>query len=206
MNKIRINEIFWSAQGEGSRKGFPSIFVRLTGCSLKCSYCDSKSSWEEGEFLTENEILSEVDKLMGKYPASQVVFTGGEPLEHEIEGVVDLLKDKGCFLAVETCGIFNRDIDFNWWTVSPKDVTDFKIDEGLRDKISELKLIVNRNLNIKIIKTVTKGLKHVPVYLQPQFPDVDRYERTFKLFEKCIRNGMENIRLGDQMHRLYNIR
>ena len=206
MTKIKINEIFWSAQGEGARKGFPSIFVRLTGCSLRCEYCDSKNSWEEGELLSEDEIVLKVDGLMKEYPDSQVVFTGGEPLEHKIEGVTEKLKRKSYYLAVETSGVFNSEIDFNWWAVSPKDVRDFVIHEEIRNKISELKLIVNSNLNIDRIKTITTGLENIPVYLQPQFPDPDRYEKTFELFQNCIRAGLENIRIGDQLHRHYNIR
>ncbi|MEN8221868.1 MAG: 7-carboxy-7-deazaguanine synthase QueE [Acidobacteriota bacterium] len=206
MNKIKVNELFWSAQGEGARKGCPSIFVRLTGCSLKCEYCDSKSSWEEGDLFTEDEIVSKIERLMGKYPGSQVVFTGGEPLEHKIDGVTERLINKGYFLAVETSGIYNSGIKFDWWTVSPKDVSGFIIKEGLRKKISELKLIVNKNLDINRIKIITAGLENVPVYLQPQFPDADRYIKTFELFEACIKNGIGNIRIGDQMHRQYDIR
>ena len=206
MNKIKINEIFWSAQGEGFRKGYPSIFIRVTGCSLRCDYCDSKNSWEEGKFLTENEILSEVEKLMGKYPGSQVVFTGGEPLEHKIDSVAEKLKNAGYYLAVETSGIFNSDIKFNWWTVSPKDKNNFKIDKGIQGKISEIKLIVNKNLNTNAIKKITDGLESVPVYLQPQFPYPYRYKKTFELFEACIREGIGNVRVGDQMHRHFDIR
>lgn len=206
MANIRINEIFWSAQGEGARKGFSSIFVRFTGCSLRCEYCDSKSSWEEGDLLTEDEIVSKIDQLMSEYPGSQIVFTGGEPLEQEIEGIAERLKDKNYYLAVETSGIFNSNIDFNWWAVSPKDVCDFKITEGIRNKVSELKLIVTKNLSVEKIKLITAGLKSVPVYLQPKFPDPDRYEKTFELFQKCIRQGLKNIRIGDQIHRHYNIR
>jgi len=206
MTKIRINEIFWSAQGEGARKGFPSIFVRVAGCSLRCEYCDSKSSWDEGEFLTEDEIVAKIDSLMKKYPHSQVVFTGGEPLEHNIEGVAEKLKNKNYFLAVETSGIINSDINFNWWAVSPKDVCDFKIAEGIRNKISELKLIVNNNLNIERIKKITAGLKNIPVYLQPEFFDPDRYEKTFKLYQSCVSEGLINIMIGDQLHRHYKIR
>ncbi len=206
MTKIKINEIFWTAQGEGARKGFPSIFVRVTGCSVRCEYCDSKSSWDEGELLSEDEIVIKIDELMKKYPGSQVVFTGGEPLEQNIEGVAEKLKNKNYFLAVETSGIFNSDIDFNWWAVSPKDACDFKITEEIRKKISELKLIVNSNLNVDIVRQVSEGLDNVPVYLQPKFPDPDRYERTFKLFQSCVMEGLVNIMIGDQLHRHYNIR
>ena len=206
MEKIKVNEIFWSAQGEGARKGISSIFLRLTGCSLGCSYCDSKSTWFEGENLTEADILGRIEKFTDHYPQSQVVITGGEPLEQNIEGLVDSLKEMGFFVAVETNGNHFRNIPFDWWAVSPKDINDFTIDDKLWKKISEIKLIVNDNLNIDIVRSISEKNVKVPVFLQPQFPDHNRFKVTFELFEKCIRSGINNVRLGVQMHRSFNIR
>ena len=206
MEKIKINEIFWSAQGEGARKGISSIFLRLTGCSLGCSYCDSKSAWHTGEYFTHVEIIDKIGQLGESYPLSQVVITGGEPLEQQIEGLVDMLKDKGLFVAVETNGNHFRNIPFDWWAVSPKDINDFRINDKLWKKISEIKLIVNDNLNIDIVRSISEKNVKVPVFLQPQFPDHNRFKVTFELFEKCIRSGINNVRLGVQMHRSFNIR
>ncbi len=206
MEKIKVNEIFWSAQGEGARKGISSIFLRLTGCSLGCSYCDSKSAWHTGEYFTHGEIIDKIGQLGESYPRSQVVITGGEPLEQQIDGLVDMLKDKGLFVAVETNGNHFRNIPFDWWAVSPKDINDFMINAKLWKKISEIKLIVNDNLNIDIVRSISEKNLKVPVFLQPQFPDHNRFKVTFELFEKCVRGGINNVRLGVQMHRSFNIR
>lgn len=205
MKSLQINEIFWSAQGEGLRTGFPSVFIRFTGCSLRCGYCDSKDAWDNGEWKTPGEILAAVDTLMEKYPGSQVVFTGGEPLEHPVSELAAEFKKKGYFLAVETSGVFNSDISFDWWTVSPKDVRGFAVHPELKGKVSELKFIVNENLDPERIRLVSSGLEPVPVYLQPRYPDAERYEKTFRLFKDCIKMGLKNIRLGDQLHRHFTI-
>ena len=69
----KINEIFYSLQGEGFHTGTPAVFVRFSGCNLKCSFCDTQH--EEGVWMSDEEILAEV----GKYPAMTVILTGGEP-------------------------------------------------------------------------------------------------------------------------------
>ena len=69
----KINEIFYSLQGEGFHTGTPAVFVRFSGCNLKCSFCDTQH--EEGVLMSDEEILAEVVK----YPAVTVILTGGEP-------------------------------------------------------------------------------------------------------------------------------
>src|SRR5215211_4662077 len=76
---MRITEIFFSIQGESSHAGTPCVFVRLTGCSLRCVYCDTKYSYGGGRDMTLPEVLSTVET----YPAKLVEVTGGEPLEQE---------------------------------------------------------------------------------------------------------------------------
>lgn len=69
----KINEIFYSLQGEGYHTGTPAVFIRFSGCNLKCPFCDTQH--EEGRWMSDKEILEEV----GKYPAATVILTGGEP-------------------------------------------------------------------------------------------------------------------------------
>lgn len=206
MEKIKINELFWSTQGEGLRKGVSSIFVRLAGCSLKCGYCDSKSAWQDGEYLSEREIINKIEVLEKSYPGSQVVITGGEPLEQNIGGLVSRLKDTGLYTAVETNGVHYSDIEFDWWAVSPKDVNDFGINDGLWGKISEIKLVVNSNLKLEIVRLMSEKRGDIPIFLQPQFPDPERFNTTFGFYEKCIKDGLNNVMLGIQMHRSFSVR
>ena len=75
-SKLYISEIFYSIQGESSYAGFPCIFIRLSGCNLRCTYCDADYTWEKGEEQDINTILSTVNS----YPCTLVEVTGGEPL------------------------------------------------------------------------------------------------------------------------------
>src|SRR5678809_43980 len=76
---MRITEIFYSIQGESTHVGKPCVFVRLTGCSLRCGYCDTKYSYGGGQEMALDDVLTTV----ASYPAKLVEVTGGEPLEQE---------------------------------------------------------------------------------------------------------------------------
>lgn len=98
---MRITEIFHSLQGEGLHAGLPTVFVRTTGCPLRCSWCDSAYSFYGGEDLGVDEILDEVES----YPAERVCFTGGEPLvQKEAPELVQRLLDGDYHVVVETSG------------------------------------------------------------------------------------------------------
>lgn len=101
MTSLRIFEIFHSLQGESSRVGLPTVFVRLTGCPLRCGYCDTEYAFHGGSSQTLEEILREV----AKYQTQYVCVTGGEPLAQK--GCHDLLKalcDSGYKVSLETSG------------------------------------------------------------------------------------------------------
>jgi len=77
---LKVNEIFKSIQGETSLAGFPSIFVRLTGCNLRCSYCDTTGAYSEGEELSDEDVI---EKIYSLAPFHHITVTGGEPLMQE---------------------------------------------------------------------------------------------------------------------------
>lgn len=98
---LRITEIFYSLQGEASRVGLPTVFVRLTGCPLRCSWCDTTYSFTGGEAATVESVLAEV----AKYPARQVCVTGGEPLsQKDCLPLLTALCDAGYDVSLETSG------------------------------------------------------------------------------------------------------
>jgi 7-carboxy-7-deazaguanine synthase len=98
---LRITEIFYSLQGEASRVGLPTVFVRLTGCPLRCVWCDTEYSFTGGEAASIDQVLAEV----GKYPARQVCVTGGEPLaQKECLPLLTALCDAGYEVSLETSG------------------------------------------------------------------------------------------------------
>ena len=100
-NQMRITEIFFSIQGESTHAGKPCVFVRLTGCSLRCVYCDTKYSYSGGREMPLDEVLS----VVSGHPAKLVEITGGEPLEQEeVYALMDSLLDRGYSVMLETGG------------------------------------------------------------------------------------------------------
>lgn len=103
-NSVRVTEIFFSLQGETSRVGLPTVFVRLTGCPLRCHYCDTAYAFYGGTAVSFDEILGQV----ARYRAEYVTVTGGEPLAQR--SCLDLLKrlcDAGYQVSLETSGAFD---------------------------------------------------------------------------------------------------
>ena len=99
--RLRVNEIFHSLQGESRSSGFPTVFVRLTGCPLRCGYCDSEYAFHEGSWMTSAEILAQVADHKPRY----VTLTGGEPLaQRPSEALLTQLCDAGYAVSLETSG------------------------------------------------------------------------------------------------------
>jgi 7-carboxy-7-deazaguanine synthase len=98
---LRLTEIFYSLQGEASRAGLPTVFVRLTGCPLRCTWCDTTYSFTGGEPASVESVLAEV----ARYPARQVCVTGGEPLaQKDCLLMLTALCDAGYDVSLETSG------------------------------------------------------------------------------------------------------
>lgn len=117
---MQISEIFYSLQGEGINVGVPSIFIRLSGCHLRCTWCDSKFTWDlkSGEKMTTEDIIKEIKK----YPCKHLVITGGEPLIQQ-SGLKELLsKLKNYYVEMETSGSLPSLIDkyIDHYNCSPK--------------------------------------------------------------------------------------
>lgn len=100
-DRLKINEIFFSIQGESSWSGYPTVFIRTSGCHLRCTYCDTTYAYHEGQFQTVDDVLAEVEK----YEPSYVCVTGGEPLlQPAIYSLLTKLADKGYQVSLETSG------------------------------------------------------------------------------------------------------
>ncbi len=101
---LRVKEIYFSLQGESTRAGLPCAFVRLTGCDLRCAYCDTEYAFSGGEDLSISQILDQVEK----FSTSLVLITGGEPLLQEpVHALMTALADQGKTVLLETSGAHN---------------------------------------------------------------------------------------------------
>jgi 7-carboxy-7-deazaguanine synthase len=117
---LPINELFYSIQGEGKLAGVPSVFVRTSGCNLRCWFCDSyHTSWARTHaWMSVDDI---VDEVQSYDQGNDGVVTGGEPMIHdEIEPLVERLADAGYHITVETNGTVDRDIPVDLASISPK--------------------------------------------------------------------------------------
>ena len=110
----KINDIFYSLQGEGHNTGRAAVFIRFAGCNLRCPFCDT-------EFDTYREMTDEaILQAIAPYPARFVVLTGGEPTLQVDEAFVDLLHSQGYEVAMESNGTRPAPQNLDWLTVSPK--------------------------------------------------------------------------------------
>ena len=115
----RIAECFFSIQGEGITAGVPAIFIRLQGCSVGCTWCDTKYSWDAsgGREVTLDGLVDEASA----FPCRRVVITGGEPLESSLfPSLVGTLKAQGFTIEVETSGTLTPTVEVDQWNVSVK--------------------------------------------------------------------------------------
>jgi 7-carboxy-7-deazaguanine synthase len=117
--ELKIAEVFYSVQGEGSLVGIPSVFVRTSGCNLRCVWCDTPyTSWNpEGHELSLDQIVAEVKR----HPARHVVVTGGEPMiAPEIVPLTGRLQQLGLHITVETAGTVCKPVACDLMSISPK--------------------------------------------------------------------------------------
>ncbi|HPB59727.1 MAG TPA: 7-carboxy-7-deazaguanine synthase QueE, partial [Candidatus Saccharicenans sp.] len=187
---LRINEIFFSAEGEGGRQGQPTIFLRLSGCNLRCDFCDTRYAWEEGQEINQETILSKIVGFRKKYKTDWISITGGEPLVQDIKPLVEKLKQAGFKIQIETNGTKPITFEVDWLTVSPKP-PDFFSTRASRQQATEVKLVVTKNLKLAEVEKVRKKFRvNIPLWLQPKSNEDWSYQRAWRLFEQAARGGL----------------
>ncbi len=163
---LYIKEIFKSIQGEGFYTGKSSIFVRFTGCNLwngksidreisQCSFCDTDfvgTNGKNGGIYNEKSLVEKINFVWNQKKSTErkhVILTGGEPMLQVNSVLVNLLKENGYFVALETNGTLKiSNISFDWICVSPKSMINWFLREG-----DEVKVIFPQyNLNLDLIK------------------------------------------------------
>jgi organic radical activating enzyme len=197
MKKLKVNEIFYSLQGEGYHTGQAAIFVRFSGCNLKCPFCDTNfNGYIE---MTEGELI---DKIR-EYPAKFVVFTGGEPTFQVTKGLCKMLHSLGYYLAIETNGMMPTVFDMDWVTLSPKNLY-VKGADPLIVQANELKIVMDDKVDPELFKY--PNIKVDYKYIQPC--DTGDKERNQKILQRCVDFIKENPdwTLSLQTQKILNIK
>lgn len=199
MTMRRINEIFYSLQGEGHHTGYPSVFIRFAGCNLSCDFCDTDHS--EGVYMEDEAII----RAVNLYKADWIVLTGGEPSLWIDADFIHLLKRAtGKKIAIETNGTRNLPSGIDWVTLSPKTGICGAEAEVMLDDADEIKVVdVGQDLEPYFDMECRSG--DTLMYLQPCFvADEEQYERN-KF--STMRRVLEDPRwtLSVQLHRFLGI-
>jgi 7-carboxy-7-deazaguanine synthase len=206
---MRIAEIFYSIQGEGRLVGVPSVFIRTSGCNLRCVWCDTPyTSWEpEGEERSVDEILAAAKR----YPAKHAVVTGGEPLlAHEIEALTRRLKRESFHVTIETAATIFKPVSCDLMSLSPKLAN--STPEGKFARMHEehrlnvpviqqfidgyeyqLKFVADKKTDLVEIEDILSKLKNVDrsrVLIMPQGRTIEELrERAPWIVELCKEHG-----------------
>jgi 7-carboxy-7-deazaguanine synthase len=214
---LKIAELFYSIQGEGSLVGVPSVFIRTSGCNLRCAWCDTPyTSWQpEGTDLELNQILDEV----AAHPARHVVVTGGEPMiAPDIVALCGRLRAGGMHITIETAGTVFAPVACDLMSISPKLANSTPSDPGWSGRHERLRiqpavlmeLMARYEYQLKFVITRPYDLAEVRslvdlvsadaerVILMPEGTDSERLrERGVWLAEICKAEG---FRFSPRLH------
>lgn len=206
---IPVNEIFVSIEGEGIRAGYPATFIRLYGCNLRCTYCDSMYSVLGGEFtrLTVDEVVD----IVAKFGFRKVTLTGGEPMMHQgTPRLIKQLTDSGYEVNVETNGSIYlgdfRDIanDKVVWTMDYKSISSGQsaaMDKGNLQQLRKqdvLKFVVGTEEDLEDMKRVIN--EHVPtchIFVSPIFGQIE----PCNIVRYIMDNDLQGVRIQLQLHK-----
>jgi 7-carboxy-7-deazaguanine synthase len=181
---VRVAEIFYSIQGEGLLLGTPSVFIRTSGCNLRCFWCDTPyTSWKpEGEDWSLREILAEVKR----YPVSYVVVTGGEPLlAPEIEELTVRFKKANYHITMETAATIFKPIACDLVSMSPKlsNSTPWKREKGRFARMHE-----ERRLNFSVIQSFIDSYDYQLKFVADKRKDFAEIEKILKNLKSVERD------------------
>ena len=134
--QYKVNEIFYTLQGEGAHSGIPAVFIRFSGCNLRCPWCDTE--FADYREMTSDQIIAEICELydLPNERRKMVVMTGGEPGLQVDDALVEALHAAGFFVCIETNGTRPLPVAIDWVTCSPKEGTRLAL-----HKVNEVKVV-----------------------------------------------------------------
>jgi 7-carboxy-7-deazaguanine synthase len=197
-SRLRISEIFFSLQGEASRVGLPTVFIRLTGCPLRCVYCDTDYAFQGGEWLSVENVLAQAQT----YPTHHVTVTGGEPLAQKpCHELLSALCDAGFDVSLETSGALDvsrivdlktpasGEVERNYWAnldvLTPRD---------------EVKFVLSNEADYnwaKDVLTERRIHQRCPILFSPVWNQVNPTD----LAQWILRDGLP-VRMQVQLHKI----
>jgi 7-carboxy-7-deazaguanine synthase len=201
---LKINEIFYSIQGESSRIGFPTIFIRLTGCPMRCVYCDTGYAFNEGKNLSIDEIIEAIKK----YPSKYITVTGGEPLaQKNVLQLLDELIRLNYEVSLETGGA----IDIKGVHQKVKIILDIKtpksgeVDRNFWDNLKkirasdEIKIVIQDKEEFDWAIKLIEEYKIDPaqVIFSPVFGQLD-----YQNLAEFVLNSDQPFRMQVQLHKI----
>jgi organic radical activating enzyme len=165
-NKVPLVEEFYTIQGEGYHTGKAAYFIRIGGCDVGCSWCDTKYSWNPA--LHPPVPIQTIAENASRYPAKAVVVTGGEPLMVNLDPLTELLKSKQIETYLETSGAYKLTGVWDWICLSPKQ--SMPPVEGIYEKAHELKVIISDNEDFSWAEDQAQRVaKECKLFLQPEW-------------------------------------
>lgn len=201
---MKINEIFYSIQGEGKWMGLPNIFIRTTGCNLRCSFCDTTYAYETGEEMSIEEIINRIRK----HPCNYVCITGGEPLlQEEIVQLIDVLLEKKYVICLETNGSIDIEnlvgkksllisLDIKCPSSTMHEKMNFN-NVSLLTCNDQLKFIIQNREDYEYAKKIIKKYKpQSAIFFQPV------WGINLKELSSWVLNDGLDVRIGLQLHKI----
>jgi 7-carboxy-7-deazaguanine synthase len=204
LTSLKINEIFYSIQGESSRIGLPTIFIRLTGCPMRCVYCDTGYAFNEGKNFSLDEIIESIKKFPSKY----ITVTGGEPLaQKNVLQLLDQLIELNYEVSLETGGA----IDIQGVHQKVKIILDIKtpksgeVNNYFWDNLKkirafdEIKIVIQDKEEFDWAINIIKEYKINPaqVIFSPVFGQLD-----YQKLAEFVLNSEQPYRMQLQLHKL----
>ncbi|HYA15248.1 MAG TPA: radical SAM protein [Syntrophales bacterium] len=204
---LKVNEIFYSIQGESSYVGLPCVFVRLTGCNLRCSYCDTRYAYEEGKDLEIGDIIDQVTP----YCCRLVEITGGEPLvQKETPDLIYRLLEKGFEVLLET----NGSIDISTIDIRCVKIVDIKCpSSGQEEKNDlenlkrlsvkdEIKFIIGSREDYLYAQNIISSIRENNLKLKPPLFSPLHNQMNPKILAEWILADHLDVRLEIQLHKI----